>query len=58
MRRNLWASRYGALRRAIDRKLLADLEKEIAAELRQSAPDCANLRQREAIARAFGRPMQ
>lgn len=32
MKKNTWASQFGAKRRASDRKLLADLERQIAAE--------------------------
>jgi hypothetical protein len=64
MRKNDWASRFGAARRAIDRKLLAEVEKQIAAEERQAewahAVKDRNIGDdsRAAIARAFGRPLQ
>jgi hypothetical protein len=50
MRRgNDWERRFGRRRRAIDRALLEELERQIAAEERE---------RREAIARAFGRPAE
>lgn len=55
MRRgNDWERRYGRRRRAIDRGLLEELERQIAREeLEREA-----LARREAIARAFGRPAE
>jgi hypothetical protein len=64
MKKNDWASRFGAARRASDRKLLAEVERQIAAE-EQAKPgeawrNLANIGEdsRAAIARAFGRPLQ
>jgi hypothetical protein len=55
MRRgNDWERRFGRRRRAIDRKLLEELEAAIAAEEREREAR----EQREAIARAFGRPAE
>lgn len=51
-KRNEWERRHGAARRAIDRKLLAEVEAQIARE--EAATD--REAQRTAIARAFGRP--
>ena len=66
-----WQQRFGAIRRAIDRKILLECERslspaditqlELEAEreaARAAEPDSAALEQREAIARAFGRPVQ
>jgi hypothetical protein len=68
-----WEQRFGARRRAIDRKILAEAEREISAQERatlppdarlttkaiQTPPDPARLDQaaRTAIALAFGRPL-
>jgi hypothetical protein len=53
MRRgNDWERRFGRRRREIDRKLLEELERQIATEDREREAR----EQREAIARAFGRP--
>jgi hypothetical protein len=53
MRRgNDWERRFGRRRREIDRKLLAELEAQIALEEREREAR----EQRDAIARAFGRP--
>lgn len=50
-----WETKFGARRRAIDRQLLADAERAIAAEERAAPPaDEAHAR----IARAFGRPVK
>jgi hypothetical protein len=65
MKRNEWASRFGAKRRATDRAILAECERAIALE-EKSAPQrpktetpssVANfgLSERDRIARAFGR---
>ena len=48
---NEWERRFGARRRAADKKLLADLERQIGAE--EKAAEEARL----TIARAFGRPL-
>jgi hypothetical protein len=45
-----WRQRFGAKRREIDRKLLAEVEAQIAAEERIAAEEANR------IARAFGRP--
>jgi hypothetical protein len=70
MKPNTWQQTYGASRRKIDHKLLADLEKQIAAEERPAidsvpTPDwlAENIgeqiqfekQKRHDIARAFGR---
>ena len=68
MKKNDWERRFGAARRAIDRKLLADCERQIAREGQGQAfasPQSRTLPQSEtaadeariAIARAFGRPL-
>jgi hypothetical protein len=55
MRRgNDWERRFGRRRRAIDRALLEELERQIAAEERERE----ERERREAIARAFGRPAE
>ena len=60
---NMWQKVYGARRRAIDRKLLASIEREIAqAEkiaakaARDNPAPCVSDEERFRIARAFGRP--
>jgi hypothetical protein len=73
--KNQWEKLFGAKRRASDRKLLMEVEKEItAAELREIELDVERQERarakvepvdeaveraidREAIARAFGRPL-
>jgi hypothetical protein len=73
MKKNEWASRFGAARRATDRKLLAECERRIAAEEKQRAAEerikmndeiqdqldaiLESERRRRAIAQAFGRPV-
>jgi hypothetical protein len=52
-RQNSWQSLYGAKRRAIDKAILAEAERAIAA-----APVLPETSPAEAIARAFGRPIQ
>jgi hypothetical protein len=53
MRRgNEWERRFGRRRRSIDRALLEELERQIALEEREREAR----EQRDAIARAFGRP--
>jgi hypothetical protein len=61
---NGWEQRFGARRRQIDRKLLAEVEAQIAREERAIVPSAANPvppvnrdEARLAIARAFGRPL-
>ena len=55
MRRgNDWERRFGRRRRAIDRALLEELERQIAAE--EEARDAVE--RREALARVFGRPVE
>ena len=60
---NAWEKIYGARRRAIDRKLLAAMEREIANEEKLRAKEqtynpapCIDDEERARIARAFGRP--
>jgi hypothetical protein len=65
---NSWQSQYGAARRKIDHKLIADLERKIAAEDRikpSEIPMVDNAdaidfldAERKRIARAFGRPIK
>jgi hypothetical protein len=66
---NEWQKRFGAARRASDRKLLAECEKQIALEDKQFAAtvnatvnaaqeSLDNLDARTRIARAFGRSVQ
>ena len=65
-RKNEWASRFGAKRRATDRALLAECERAIGLE-EKSAPQRPKTEPppsaavsddpRVAIARAFGRPV-
>ena len=62
MRKNEWATRFAAARRATDKALLAACERAIALEGCQTAktaqpPSAGNSEAREAIARAFGRPL-
>ena len=55
MRRgNDWERRFGRRRRAIDRALLEELERQIALE--EEAREAAE--RREALARVFGRPVE
>jgi hypothetical protein len=60
MRRgNDWERRFGRRRRAIDRALLAELERQIGLEeliAGLAAADREELERRERLARAFGRP--
>jgi hypothetical protein len=69
MAKNDWERRFGAARRASDRKLLAEVEKQIALEEKQFAEtvnatvnaaqeSLDNLDARKRIARAFGRSVQ
>jgi hypothetical protein len=74
MTKSIWASRFALKRRAIDRALLAECERRIAAEERAQKPqdgprgaeatqtppkpDLAAYDPAAAIARAFGRPVQ
>jgi hypothetical protein len=55
MKKNTWASLFGASRRAKDRKLLEALERDIANEERAPRVERDNKEERERIARAFGR---
>ena len=59
MRRgNDWERRYGRRRRAIDRELLAELERQIGLEdaiAGLAAADREELERRARLARAFGR---
>jgi hypothetical protein len=67
MRKNSWASVFGPKRRAIDKALLAECEKTICqADLRDIELDIEREERqraridnqaREAIAKAFGRPL-
>ena len=62
MRKNEWATRFGAARRAADKAYCAAAERAIALEGSQTAktappPPVGNSEAREAIARAFGRPL-
>lgn len=73
MRKNDWQLKFGAKRRAIDRALLAECERQIALEMAcgdgagapkansgcQTPPqsETAASEARNAIARAFGRPL-
>jgi hypothetical protein len=60
MKRNTWQSRFGAQRRALDRKTLQEAERAIATEEASQRPPVARetpLDARKAIARAFGRPL-
>jgi hypothetical protein len=52
-----WQQAYGARRRAIDRALLAELERQIAAEELEPVTRIDTEIDRAAIARAFGRPV-
>jgi hypothetical protein len=61
MRRNDWQKRFGAARRAIDRKLLEELERQIGLEElvdELGRRDREELERRERLARAFGRPAE
>jgi hypothetical protein len=56
---NDWERRFGAQRRATDRKLLAECERSIAIEevaLEAVAAAIEPVTQRQSIATAFGRP--
>ena len=60
---NEWTIRFGAIRKAKDKALLAALEKEIADEEKLRAKEakanpapCVSEEERVRIARAFGRP--
>ena len=60
MAKNEWEKQFGAIRRAKDKKLLAELEKQIAQEERDKAGihvAVDNSIDRAAIAKAFGRPL-
>ena len=59
MRKNEWATRFAAARRATDKAYCAAAERAIALEGSQTAkpPPMGNSEAREAIARAFGRPL-
>ena len=62
MRKNEWATRFAAARRATDKAYCAAAERAIAFEGLQTAktappPPMGNSEAREAIARAFGRPL-
>jgi hypothetical protein len=65
-RANDWQRRFGASRRARDRALLAEAERAIGLEDCERppaakidrGPSAASSEAREAIARAFGRPVQ
>jgi hypothetical protein len=57
MKKNTWATLFGAKRRATDRKLLAALERDIANEERAPRIEREDKAAREAIAKAFGRPI-
>jgi hypothetical protein len=64
-RQNSWLARYGEKRRAIDRTILAEVERSIRQEetsFVQAAinpvPPVNNDAERERIARAFGRPLR
>lgn len=50
-RKNDWAERFGAKRRATDRAILQECERLIEAEDRRAEEE------RRRIARAFGRPL-
>jgi hypothetical protein len=50
-RHNEWEQRFGAKRRAVDRALLAEFERQIAREEKAAAAE------RRRIAQAFGRPL-
>ena len=62
---NQWEARYGARRRAIDKKLLAEVEHQIAEEERAIVPNSVNPTPQidhnndasRRIALAFGRPL-
>lgn len=65
MKRNSWASRFGAKRRAIDKAILAAAERQIALEEAQTAPEAkrpsaaiSEPSARDRIAAAFGRTVQ
>lgn len=62
MKVNLWSTIHGARRRAIDRALLASMEREIAAMEKRTVhssvkPLDGDGDERARIARAFGRPL-
>jgi hypothetical protein len=52
-----WERLFGAKRRAIDRKLLEALERDIANKERAPRLEREDKAAREAIAKAFGRPI-
>ena len=63
MKPNLWSTMFAARRRAIDRALLASLEREIAqtekaaaAEAKKHPAPVISDEERFRISRAFGRP--
>lgn len=53
----IWSEHFGAKRRAIDRAVLAELERQIAAEELEPVTRVDTEIDRAAIARAFGRPI-
>ena len=56
---NQWETHYGARRRAIDKKLLAEVERQIAREERANPiPQIDRDDARRRIALAFGRPLR
>jgi hypothetical protein len=63
---NKWSIRYGAIRRAKDRQLLAELERRITAEEQAATHNTISIKRRApidddaraAIAKAFGRPLR
>jgi hypothetical protein len=57
MAKGNWERLFGAKRRATDRKLLAALERDIANEERAPRIEREDKAAREAIAKAFGRPI-
>lgn len=61
---NDWEKKHGARRRTIDKKLLAELERQIAEEEHAIVPDSINPAPQidrndasQRIARVFGRPL-
>ena len=61
MRRNEWQRRFGARRRAIDRALLEELERQIGLEEAVSGlveRDREEVERRARLARAFGRAVE
>ena len=56
---NQWEARYGKKRRAIDRELLAECERQIAEKERANPiPQIDRNDERQRIALAFGRPLR